>query len=498
MWSRRRSATLTRMARLTPLDASFLRVESPTAHMHVGWLSHLDLPPGKEALDVPRLLSNLAARLHRAPRFRQRVAPAPLDLGEPTWVDDHAFDLARHVHVIDGGPVDAAGLRAFADDFLSRPLPRDRPLWQLMVIPRLAASPARPGAAVLGKVHHAMVDGLAAVELGMLLFDSEPCPPPESPPDWNAEAAASPVRRVFGSAAWGAAGGVRTAGRVARLATSPRESLKAAESGLGAAVSIAGDAIRRAPDCYLNTDLTPARTLLTQRMDLDDLQAVKRQRGVKLNDVVLAVVAGALHQLALLRGDEPADLRVMIPVSTRDHGDEAAAGNRITFCFTWLPVALRDPLARLDAIHSSTAAIKRSDQIAGSEMVLRSLGQLPIALRGRAARLAASPRLYNLTVSNVPGPPVPLYVAGARVASAFPVIPLADGHALSFGALSYDGGMQFAAYADPVVLPEARELPALLSAALLDLSEASRRRSRGRRRSPFRGGNRRTAAAPRA
>jgi diacylglycerol O-acyltransferase / wax synthase len=210
---------------------------------------------------------------------------------------------------------------------------------------------------------------------------------------------------------------------------------------------------------------------------------------------VLAVTAGALHQLALLRGEAPADLRVMIPVSTRGAGD-AQGGNRITFCFTRLPVGSDDPLERLRAIRAATRAIKQSDQIVGSEMVLRSLGQLPVALRARAARLAASPRLYNLTVSNVPGPPLPLYVAGARVASVFPVIPLADCHALSFGALSYEGDMHFAAYADPLVLPEATQLPSLLAGSLLDLMEASRRSTSGRRRSPFRPGARRVPARP--
>ena len=470
------------MARLSPLDASFLRVESPTAHMHVGWLSRLELPAGGDSLDVERLWATLAARLHRAPRFRQLVAPAPLDLGEPTWVDDHEFALDRHVHVVAGDPVDHAGLHDHADDFLSRPLPRDRPLWQLLVLPRLDPR----GAAVLGKVHHAMVDGLAAVELGVLLFDLEASAQPESPPAWRAEPASSPVRRAVGSAASSAAEGVRTAGRVARLAASPRDGLRVAETGLGAAVSLAGDAIRRAPDSYLNGELTPRRTLATQRLEMADLQTVKRLRGVKLNDVVLAVVAGALRQLALMRGDDPADLRVMIPVSTRADDEQQAGGNRITFCFTWLPVSSGDPVERLTSIRAATRSIKQSDQIAGSEMVLRSLGQLPVALRARAARLAASPRLYNLTVSNVPGPPMPLYVAGARVESIFPVIPLADCHALSFGALSYDGGMHFAAYADPVVLPEAARLPSLLATSLVDLVEASHRRTRGRRRSPFR------------
>src|SRR5262249_28413433 len=149
------------MARLSPLDASFLRVESPTAHMHVGWLSHLDLAPGERRFDVDRLARTLASRLHLTPRFRQIVTPTPLGLGEATWTDDPAFHLRRHLYVAS----EQTPLKQLTDDFLSRPLPKDRPLWSLLVVPRTA-----PGkAALIGKVHHAMVDGVAAVELGLLL-----------------------------------------------------------------------------------------------------------------------------------------------------------------------------------------------------------------------------------------------------------------------------------------------------------------------------------------
>jgi diacylglycerol O-acyltransferase len=458
------------MPQLSPLDASFLRIESPTAHMHVGWLSHLELPDGAEALDVDRLARTLAARLHHVPRFRQRVVAAPLDLGEPSWVDDPAFALERHVFVADAGPVDRRAFRAMTDDFLSAPLPRDRPLWQLLVVPRLAGR----GAAVVGKVHHAMCDGIAAVELGILLFDGEAEPPPEEIVPWRPAPPAGPLRGALGGVAGSAAANAR---QIARIAAAPRESLRAAESASRAALSLAGDVVRAAPPSYLNRDLSPRRTLVTQRVAMSDLQAIKRVRGVKLNDVVLAVVAGALRELALLRGDEPDDVRVMIPVSTRRSGDDG--GNRITFCFAALPISAEGPLERLRLIRARTLLIKRSGEAAGSEMVLRSLGQLPVALRAHAARLAASPRLFNLTVSNVPGPPATLYAAGARVTSVFPVIPLADGHALAFGALSYDGGMQFAAHADPVALPEVTELPALLSTALVDLVDATRARVHG-------------------
>jgi WS/DGAT/MGAT family acyltransferase len=199
-----------------------------------------------------------------------------------------------------------------------------------------------------------------------------------------------------------------------------------------------------------------------------DLDLVKRAAGTKLNDVLLAVVAGALRRLAVRRGEWPADLRVMVPVSIRADAGEGA-GNRITFCFVTLPVAVADPRERLRRIRGETRALKGSGRIAGSELLLRSLDPLPGPFKARVARLAASPRMYNLTVSNVPGPPMTLYVAGARVASIDPVIPLSDGHALAVGALSYAGGMHIAVHADPFALPEAGDLPALFAEALDEL-----------------------------
>jgi WS/DGAT/MGAT family acyltransferase len=465
------------MAPLSSLDSSFLRVETPTGHMHVGWLSHLDLPEGARRLDSDRLVANIAARLHRTPRFRQLVMEPALGLGEPEWVDDPGFRLDRHIRVVDTPtPVGRAGLRCIADDFLSFPLPRDRPLWSLLVVPRVGPD----GAAVIGKVHHAMVDGIAAVELGMLLFDLEPDPAPDLPPPWKPQPVPQAAVRALGALANRA----RTASGMVRI-SSPREGLRAADDGLRAATALAGDTLRAAPSSFLNPEITPARTLVTQTMPMDELDRIKRICGVKLNDVVLTLAAGALRQLALVRGEEPADVRVMVPVSTRSDAERDSGGNRITFCFLPLPLSEAHPLDRLGRVRAEMAEIKRSGRIAGSELLLRSLEQLPGPLRTRAAKLAASPRLYNLTVSNVPGPPVPLYAAGARVTSVFPVIPLADGHALSIGVLSYDGAMHFTAYADPVTLPEAREMPTLLSVALVELLEACEEQPlapRGRRR----------------
>jgi WS/DGAT/MGAT family acyltransferase len=401
------------------------------------------------------------------------VVEAPLGLGEPEWVDDPGFRLDRHISVCRATPIGRHALRGIADDFLSFPLPRDRPLWSLLLVPRVGPD----GAAILGKVHHAMVDGIAAVELGMLLFDLEPEPQAPAgadvPPPWAPRARPATAKRALGALAHDAGQRARAASSIVRLGSSPREGLKAADAGRRAAVSLAGDALRPAGDSFLNPSITPARTLVTQTMPMDELGRIKRARGVKLNDVVLTLAAGALRQLALVREEEPADLRVMVPVSTRGGDERGAGGNRVTFCFLRLPLSEPEPLDRLRRVHRDTVEMKRSGRIAGSELLLRSMEQLPGPLKTAAARFAASPRLYNLTVSNVPGPPVSLYAAGAQVTSVFPVIPLSDGHALSLGVLSYSGAMHFAAYADPITLPEARELPTLLSMALVELLEAS-------------------------
>jgi WS/DGAT/MGAT family acyltransferase len=455
---------------LSALDTSFLRLETPAAHMHVGWLSHLELPAGAHRLDVARLATSIEARLHHAPRFRQRVIEAPLRLGDPTWADDPQFDLRHHVHVVPEEPVDRRRLRAITDEFLSRPLDRGRPLWSILAVPRVEHG----GAAIVGKVHHAMVDGIAAVELGMLLFDFEPDPVAPASRPWHPQPIPPATARALDAIAHTAAGRARAATRVARLGKSPREGLHAAESGTKAALALAGEALRPPARSFLNREISSRRALLTQSMPMEHLEEVKRAHGVKLNDVVLALTAGALRQLAHVRREEPRDLRVMVPVSTRAGADGGAAGgNQITFCFMQLPLSVERPLDRLRRIRAETVELKRSGRIAGSEYLLRSLAQLPGPLKDRAARFAGSPRLHDLTVSNVPGPPVPLYAAGARVASTYPVIPISEGHALSIGALSYAGAMHFAAYVDPAALPASVELPTLLSMALVELMDAS-------------------------
>ncbi|MEA2375664.1 MAG: diacylglycerol O-acyltransferase / wax synthase [Thermoleophilaceae bacterium] len=447
------------MARLSTLDASFLRVETETAHMHVGWMSTLALPPGDQRLDADALRERIAARLHLAPRFRQRVVQAPLAIGEPYWQDDPDFDVARHVRTVGGR------LRETADDFFSKPLPRDRPLWEIAVLP--STGPDR--AAVLGKIHHAMVDGVAAVELGMLLFDLAPDGPPPDAVDWAPIPAGGPLRLTLDSVGDAALDQFRAARRVAALGLSPARSLRIADSVRRAAFSLAEDVVNPAPESYLNAPIGPGRTLVPHAVALGRLLRLKERSSVTLNDVVLATVSGALRRLALSVGEEPEDLRVMIPVNVRGADDAESQGNRITFAFVELPVREGNAARRLATIRERTLELKESGRVAGSDMLLRSLEALPAPLKTPAARLAASPRLYNLTISNVPGPRVPLYVAGARVRSVNPVIPIPDRHALSIGVLTYGDYAHFAAYADPAALPEVRRLPVMLDDAVREL-----------------------------
>jgi diacylglycerol O-acyltransferase len=442
--------------------------------MHVGWVATLELPRGAQRLDVEGFIASIGARLHLAPRFRQRVVGAPLGFGEAMWKDEPDFDLRRHVRVLDERhPLNAAGLQRLAGSFFSEQLDRARPLWQIAIVPQLRGGRA----AVLGKVHHAMVDGIAAVELGMVLFDLDPSAETPQALEWSPDTGHAGLRLAVESVADGALEQFRAARRAATVGLSPRRTLRVADTMRRAALSLAEDALRPAPPSYLNVDIGPQRTLITHRIAMKRLLAIKGLCGVKLNDVALTVVAGALRRLAARRGEEKKDLRVMVPVNVRS-ADSEAGGNRITFAFVELPVSEPDAYRRLLSIRAQTLAIKGSGHIEGSDLLLRSVALLPEPVKEKAARLAASPRMYNLTVSNVPGPRVPLYAAGARVLSIYPIIPIPDQHALSIGMLSYGEHLHMSAYADPEALPGLSPLSILLEDSLTELEIVTSARPR--------------------
>ena len=368
-----------------------------------------------------------------------------------------------------------AGFGDFTDAVLSEPLDRARPLWHLHLVPLL--EDGRAG--LIFKMHHALVDGKSAVELALLLFDLEPEAGPEPHETWRPDRPPSSARLALDAVVNNAAEPLRAARDMARVAASRRD------GGLTgtlrrAALAFERDLLRSAPPSYLNAPIGPRRALVRHRARMADLLEAKRKAGVTLNDVCLAALAGALRELARMRGEEAQPLRVMVPVSVRGETERQDLGNRISFAFIELPVGIRSRGERLREIHRATAAFKASGRPAGTGALLGAIGLLPDPLKDRAAQIASSARVFNLTISNIPGPRVPVYMLGAELSEAYPVVPLGGEHSLSVGMFSYRDHMFFGLYADPETLPEVGELPALIDAEVQALSRLrATRRTRG-------------------
>ena len=272
-----------------------------------------------------------------------------------------------------------------------------------------------------------------------------------------------------------------------QLALSPRrQATKVAETLRRVSAVVLDDILNVAPDSPVNVPIGPQRTLVRHRAEMADIIRAKRRplaaagEHVTVNDVYLAAMAGALRTLALRQGEIPQPLKAMVPVNLRgDDERDGRGGNRISFCFIELPVQVSTPEARLRRVQQATSAFKRSHRSDGSHVVLSALGMLPAPLKGLAARMAASPRSYNVTISNIPGPKEPLYMLGARLEEAYPVVPLSEDHALSVGVFGYEEHAHFGLYADPGALPGVRDLPAAIDAELRALA-GPRRRQRER------------------
>lgn len=460
--------------RLSALDASFLALETPSAHMHVAWKGRFAARADGRPVGLAELRRSVGARVGKVERFRQRLAVTPGGLAEPVWVDDEQFDVAHHVGALGlaGETLDSQRFDELVDLALSEPLDRTRALWQIRLA-RLADG----GSGLVMKAHHALVDGKSAVELALLLLDLEPDAGPGPPAeDWHASRAPGPGRLALEAVAERGTEPLRFANRLAGIAAHPARGARIADTLRRTALSVGEDLMRPAPSSYLNEPIGPRRRLVGHAAPLDELLDIKRRHEVKLNDVALAVVTGALRQVALSRHAPATPVKAMVPVSMRTDEEAGALGNRISFVFIELPVGLHSPVARLQEIHRATTRFKREGRASGGEALLDALSFLPGSVKDRAARLAASPRVYNLAVSNVPGPRVPVYLLGAELREAFPVVPLSDGHALSIGVFTNRDHAFFGCYADPTALPQVDSLPTALNAAVLELARRPGRR----------------------
>jgi diacylglycerol O-acyltransferase / wax synthase len=448
--------------RLSALDDSFLAVESANAHMHVGWAASFAPPEEGPRPSFAELRDHIEGRLCRAPRYRQRISSVPLGLNSPIWVDDESFDINRQVVRSSAGR-----LPDLVDSCMSSQLPRDRPLWQICITDRLDDG----SIGVVGKAHHCMVDGIAAVELASLLLDPTPDPPPAEADAWQPTRAPGPARRLVGGVVDRFAEGASLVRLPVGLVRRPwRLAGLVAPAGRGARAL--WHAMRPVePVTPLNEPISPARHLARVDRPLDDLKRIGLAFHATVNDVLLAASAGGVRRYFQARDRDPAPLKTMVPVNLRPKGEEGELGNRISFLFVDLPCDEPDPVRRLQDVHLEMSERKEDGVPEGANAALAAARFLPRRLQHAVSRMMASPRTFNLTVSNIPGPQEPMYMLGCELEAAYPVVPIADEHALSIGMTTVQDRACFGLYAAREPMPDADRLADQVNASIDELLE---------------------------
>ncbi len=472
------------MRPLDGLDAAFLSLEEGHNRLHVGAVLVLDPPEGRRSLFSPstrfaQIRRLVEERLHLVPPLRQRVVRAPLGLHHPVWVDDPAFDLDDHLRRASipapGGPRELEELVA---DLLARPLDLSRPLWEMVVVEGLR----QDRTAVAARLHHAILDGVSGATVLAAFFDLRPHSSPVAGPagPWD------PPPLPSSPARWKhALGG---------LARQPETVLGVLQRGVDTVVGVAEHNQRlaevgqrpppspfRAPRTSLNGSLSDRRRLATLTLPLQDAKLVRSAFGGTVNDVVLAGVAGAVRRLLERREETPTgSLVALVPVSTRDEEERGALGNRVGGMLISLATELDDPVARLVTIARGTAEAKAQQPMTGGRLVEDLARMAPPVVASRLARWAAGlrvfdrlPPLANLTVSSVPGPPMGLFCAGARVVALYPIGPVAEGMGLNVTAMSYEDTLYFGLLGCRRLVPDVQDLAICLDDAFAELVAAA-------------------------
>jgi diacylglycerol O-acyltransferase len=468
--------------RLTALDASFLHQEGPTSHMHVGAVTLFEGPPPPFA----ELLDTLRGRLHLVPRYRQKLSAPPAGTGRPLWVDDPNFNIEYHVrHTALPRPGSEDQLLRLAARIFSQQLDRSKPLWEVWMVEGLHDG----GFALITKTHHALIDGIAGVDLAQVIFDLGPVPAEVPHPDepWQPEPEPSATDLLAAGALDLLRTGARAAAVAAALAARPSEAVRSARTALEGLGEVAWAGLTPAPPTPLNVEIGPHRRFLGVRNDLADFKSVKDAFGGTVNDVVLTVVSGALRHWLSSRGvrTEGLELRALVPVSIRARDETGTLGNRIAAMRGPLPVYIEDPVARLRAVKVAMDGLKDSKQAVGAEVLASVQNFAPPTILAQASRLNFSTRLFNLIVTNIPGPQFPLYVRGRELVDVFPVAFLPKNHALAIAIMSYHGRMNFGLLGDYDALGDLDVIGEGIEASLAELLALARRRPLGRdERSP--------------
>lgn len=473
------------MQRLSGLDASFLYLETSTQPLHVCSVLELDSStiPGGYSFD--RLRDELALRITAIPTFRERLANSFLNLDHPVWVEDEEFDVDRHLHRIGlPAPGGREELAEICGHLASLPLDRRHPLWEMWVIEGLGGTDSRKGGrlAVMTKVHHAAVDGVTGANLMSQLCSVEPQAPPPDPV--QASRNVNPLRIALGGLG-------RFAARPVSLATSV----------LPSTVSTVVDTVRRAaggramaspfaaPQTPFNASITAHRNVAFSQLDLADIKKVKDHFGVKVNDVVMALVSGVLRKFLIDRGELPeSSLVAMVPVSVHDRSDRPGR-NQVSGLFSSLHTEIDDPAQRLTAIAEANTVAKEHSSAIGATLLQDWSQFAGPAVFGVAMRVYARTRLterpvHNLVISNVPGPQIPLYFLGAEVEAMYPLGPIFHGAGLNITVMSLNGKLNVGLISCPELLPDLWDMADGFVAGMAELLAATKARRRPPKSAP--------------
>ncbi|MDJ0789918.1 MAG: wax ester/triacylglycerol synthase family O-acyltransferase [Myxococcota bacterium] len=448
--------------RLTQIDNSFLIYESAPggSAMHVASTQIHEAAPLRRddgALDIERIQEYVLSRLDSIPRYRQCLAHTPIE-GHPVWVDDASFNIRYHVrHSRLPRPGNERQLKRMAGRIFSQQLDREKPLWELWVIEGLEGDRI----AVVSKVHHCMVDGVSGSELISALLSSEPCEKVDAPAPWTPRPMPSQFDLGLGEAARvaRAPGQIAAAlGRLARDEDHDRHQLGERLRALGRTLS---DGLGKTTPVPFNQLIGPHRRLDWMKMPLDGIKEVRSRTGASVNDVVLATTAGAMGSfLTRERGLDVSDVhfRVMAPVSVRSDDEKGSLGNRVSAWTLDLPIGEPDPIARLERIQQQTAELKATKRAQGAEMLTQVTEWTGSGLLSLGSRLMTLGTPFNMVVTNVPGPRVPLFLLESPLLEIHPHVPLIGTLGLGLALFSYAGTLSWGYSADWDLVPDLHEL----------------------------------------
>ena len=481
---------------LTALDATFLELEEAdqSAHMHIGGVMLLEPQPGGGAPPIGQIRQDVVDRLPDLPRYTQRLStPHTGGLHWPSWEEDRRFRVEQHVRIAGlPAPGGVDELMEWAGEYYSQRLDRSKPLWEIVVLEL-----ADGRWALVTKTHHCMIDGVGSVDMATTLLDTTPEPraphngasngrPPASHPNTvetprrglrhTASLIAKPYLFVGNAALRTAQAGLGAAESALGMATHPSRAREAAHRSRALAELIVKDELVAAPECSLNRPIGAGRQLAVITTRLDELKEIKNSLGGTLNDVVLTAAAGGFRRLLTERGEmvsEPG-LRAMVPMNIRTAADHLAMGNRISSLFVHLPVGAADPAERYRLQVEETETLKSGTQHEGSSVLLNIGNHMPPVLHSFLARSLFATRLFNVTITNVPGPQIPLYYFGSKVQEIWPLVPIAASHAIGLAVFSYDGRLFFCINADRDTVPDLDVLNVGIAESLAELGELAK------------------------